>query len=435
MTITHRLGRIAPEGSTPAKVLGLAASATSTWKAVTELYAHAKTHLGYTIAVTSDSELFWPVQRWVTEALPPSRARAMLAQLDYRKGADNLRLHYDGEREQFLRVEGHRVSVAVRTAGASDTRPDWVRFRPKEPDRVVVTAFTLAGRDAVNRLMKRLADEILSDQQALPDLYVWTKNGWAHSGDLHPRPLNTVHLAPRQMDRIITALDVFAGIEERYLALGLPWHIGFLFHGPPGTGKSSIARAMATHFRRNLYYLSLSSLESDETLFQAVASIRPNSMVLLEDVDTVRAMVDRRSADEGGVSMSAVLNVLDGVMTPHGLVKVLSTNDLGALDPAVYRSGRVDVVERIDFATAATANAIYRSAFGCDPGITEVPPNTKPAELVGAIKPYLEAPDEAKAALTALCAGDLTAEAVESQRPLAVSGRQDESCAVPDVAG
>ena len=410
-------------------------AAISTWKAATELYSHAKAHLGYTVAVTSDSELFWPVQRWVTDNLPPRRARAMLAQIDYHRNRDStLRLHYDGEREQFLHIEGHRVAVAVRTAGASDTRPDWVRFRPKEPDRVVITAFSTAGRDAVRRLMTSLADELLSRENVLPDLYVWTKGGWAHSGVVQPRALDSVHLADGQIARIVNALDTFAGMEDRYLALGLPWHLGFLFYGPPGTGKSSIARAIATHFRRNLYYLSLSALESDESLFQAAASIRPNSVLLLEDVDTVRAMVDRRSADDGGVSMSAVLNVLDGVMTPHGLVKILSTNDLDALDPAIYRSGRVDVVEKIDYATPTTANAIFTRAFGYDPGILSLPPETKPAELVGAIKPHLNDPAGARAAIVALCAGELEVEAVASLRPVVV-GAGDEAEADTDVAG
>jgi SpoVK/Ycf46/Vps4 family AAA+-type ATPase len=93
-----------------------------------------------------------------------------------------------------------------------------------------------------------------------------------------------------------------------------------------------------------VYYLPLGDPEQDKDLISLVQQIRSQCMLLIEDVDVYHAATDR---DDDGkkASLSAVLNTLDGIWTPHGLVTVLTTNDRDALDPALLRAGRVDLDE------------------------------------------------------------------------------------------
>lgn len=87
-----------------------------------------------------------------------------------------------------------------------------------------------------------------------------------------------------------------------YMERGVPYRRGYLFHGPPGTGKTSLSLALAGYLNLNLYILSLSSSKMcDETLSQLFMSLPTRCIVLLEDVDC--AGIDNRFDDEEDFSM------------------------------------------------------------------------------------------------------------------------------------
>jgi ATP-dependent 26S proteasome regulatory subunit len=71
------------------------------------------------------------------------------------------------------------------------------------------------------------------------------------------------------------------------------------------------------------------------------SKVPPRSIILMEDIDCV--MPKRGDAINRNVSLTAVLNVLDGICSSHGCVVIMTTNHKENLDPAVLRNGRVDV--------------------------------------------------------------------------------------------
>jgi SpoVK/Ycf46/Vps4 family AAA+-type ATPase len=156
--------------------------------------------------------------------------------------------------------------------------------------------------------------------------------------------LESVVLKDRQLERLTRDLEMFLAAEDDYNRLCQPWHRGYLFHGAPGTGKTSVARALANHFGMPTYYLPLGDLATDADLMGLVGAIEPRSVLLLEDVDVFHASKERSDEPEK-TSVAAMLNALDGVWTPHGLVTIMTTNDRAALDSALIRAGRIDVDE------------------------------------------------------------------------------------------
>ena len=44
-----------------------------------------------------------------------------------------------------------------------------------------------------------------------------------------------------------------------------------------------------------------------------------------------------------GVGLTTILNIFDGIMTPDGLVFIITTNTIDKLDPALFRPGRIDL--------------------------------------------------------------------------------------------
>jgi hypothetical protein len=71
-----------------------------------------------------------------------------------------------------------------------------------------------------------------------------------------------------------------------YHERGIPYRRGYLLTGPPGTSKSSFARAVAGQHNLDMYILSLTDRDLDDTaLIKLLNSLNPRSLVLLEDVD------------------------------------------------------------------------------------------------------------------------------------------------------
>jgi chaperone BCS1 len=139
----------------------------------------------------------------------------------------------------------------------------------------------------------------------------------------------------------------------------VPYHRGYLLYGPPGTGKTSLVSAIGAKFGMSIYVVNLSEL-NDRTLKKAMNSVPENSITLFEDIDCMKAG-NRRSesgvtraqanvtdsaqnatSDRGGVTLSGLLNVLDGFHAPENVIFVMTTNDVEALDPALLRKGRID---------------------------------------------------------------------------------------------
>lgn len=80
-------------------------------------------------------------------------------------------------------------------------------------------------------------------------------------------------------------------------------------------------------------------------------------------MDVFHAAKDRDD-ESPGVTLTGVLNSLDGIWTPHGLITFLTTNDRAVLDDAVIRPGRVDMEEKLDLLTSEQAQKMAHWYFG-----------------------------------------------------------------------
>ena len=125
----------------------------------------------------------------------------------------------------------------------------------------------------------------------------------------------------------------------------LPFRRGYLLHGPPGNGKTSAIRAMLSSRGLTAHTLRFFDPHKDdsdlERLFDDAHRDRP-SMVLLEDIDRAFPMA---GDSKSNISMQQLLNCLDGIGTPEGIVVVATANEATNLDPAILkRPGRFDRV-------------------------------------------------------------------------------------------
>jgi chaperone BCS1 len=195
------------------------------------------------------------------------------------------------------------------------------------------------------------------------------------------RRLESVILKSGEKERLIQDIEQFRTSKERYTQLGVPYHRGYLFYGPPGTGKTSLVSALAARFGMSIYGISLADF-NDKSLLRAVQNIPANSVILFEDIDCMKAgkarpnvvgqetppWPEKPGGENGaeallGVSLSGLLNVLDGFHAPENVLFVMTTNHIEALDPALLRPGRIDYRLLMSLASAEQKITLYRRFF------------------------------------------------------------------------
>lgn len=172
--------------------------------------------------------------------------------------------------------------------------------------------------------------------------------GFNRMSHIKPRTFESVFLKEGQREILVNSIKKFLDNEEAYAKVSIPYRMGILLHGSPGSGKSSTATAIANEFGIDVYYISLSSIDDDEALEDCFKAVPPRSVLILEDIDVVSAVKDRDKDDSKGITMSGMLNVLDGMLSNHGVITIMTTNRIDSIDDAIVRPGRIDLRMELD---------------------------------------------------------------------------------------
>jgi len=192
---------------------------------------------------------------------------------------------------------------------------------------------------------------------------------WKKLFGIVPRRMESIILPTGHQERLLADIHKFLDSKDLYTNLGIPYRRGYLLHGIPGTGKTSLVSAISSEFKMPLYILNLGdSHMSDERLFSLVGGIEQESILLIEDVDAVVAQRPSKKDGEeveegGGATLSAVLNCLDGVLARDGCLIFLTTNHREKLDPALIRPGRVDYQLSFEHATEEQVERLHLRFF------------------------------------------------------------------------
>ena len=229
------------------------------------------------------------------------------------------------------------------------------RFHLRTPGR---------GQEFLRALVAEAASLCTCDDRVR--VYDFREGYWQMSSAKRPRSLESIILPERQIERMIRDAEWFFQAADWYADRGIPYRRGFLFSGPPGTGKSSVVLALASHLGKPVYALNLASISQDSMLMEAFAEVPVNAILLVEDIDAMR-IARSRTLEEGNngikglalTTLSGLLNAIDGVAAPEGRLLVMTTNHPEHLDPALIRPGRIDLHERFELLGPAEARRMF----------------------------------------------------------------------------
>lgn len=198
---------------------------------------------------------------------------------------------------------------------------------------------------------------------------------------------NFENLFGPSVDRIRSHLTRFQTQEEEYHKRGLPYRFGALISGLPGCGKTSVIQAIAAQTNRhivtvnfnnlvtvdrltNLFYSDVINVCDDGKDSMSSVAVRiplNRRLYVLEDIDALDDIVLQRTETRHGINqnnglgsipneitLSDILNVLDGTLQNSGRIMIVTTNHPEKLDSALIRAGRFDCKCRFELSSPPT---------------------------------------------------------------------------------
>jgi ATP-dependent 26S proteasome regulatory subunit len=226
--------------------------------------------------------------------------------------------------------------------------------------------------------------------------------------------------------KVMNKLDFFLQNKEWYFQKGIPYSIGIGMHGPPGTGKTSLIKAIANYTNRHVIVISLKLIKTKKQLDSIFFEERynpdnkkgsigfDNKVIVFEDIDCIGDIVlDREKKkmksmtgfgkkidfeelpqnskvnigdlletivatentmekkcdfpkillEDEPLTLDDILNLWDGIRETPGRIMIITSNHYQDLDPALIRPGRIDITLQLSYASREIIKEMYNHLF------------------------------------------------------------------------
>jgi len=243
-------------------------------------------------------------------------------------GADPVKIEWEGKPVRIWRTAEDQV-VGCGSSG------------PKKFDVTHVESNELDKAALKRLIVKSFEVNEAQSTKKMVSLKIFNGSYWEPRGLLSKRSSDSLFLPEKDTDELFQNLETFIDEKDQYHRFQIPYKKVILLEGLPGSGKTSLAFVVASHFERDLYVLPLTHETDDHSLNNALSSIGSGSVLVLEDIDCI-FQDDMSVLTKPKVTLSGITNVLDGLSRIDNLWIFLTSNDKSVLPPVLLRQGRVD---------------------------------------------------------------------------------------------
>lgn len=237
-------------------------------------------------------------------------------------------------------------------------------------------------------------------------IFEFTNDEWTVSNEIKIQGLDSIALNPETLTEIKTMMDEFVNGESDCRHLGIAHKLTVILHGCPGSGKTSLIRAIAKEYGFNLCLMSTSL----SNLAASMSKIPANSILVLEDFDSLSGTKARKGVKSSGEQLKGVpaesdnvqttdqstiadlwgdfadgdlstfLNKLDGIVPLDGVPLFMTTNVIDKIDKAIVREGRTDFMLELPVLRPETVRDHFIAKY---PDLETTYPNMEYPSLVG----------------------------------------------------
>jgi ATP-dependent 26S proteasome regulatory subunit len=199
-------------------------------------------------------------------------------------------------------------------------------------------------------------------------------------------------------------VNFFVNNRDWYDEKGIPYTLGLLLSGKPGTGKTSTIKCLANETNRHIFNINfnndITKVQLENLFFNehvvieggqdAICIPLDQRIYVFEDIDCQNA-VDciSRSVEHQThqLDLSFLLNLFDGVLEMPGRIIIMTSNNPERLDHALIRPGRIDIVANYSNCTNQTIIEMTEFFYNCKL-------DTKDCEKINGIQSLLYTPAE-----------------------------------------
>ena len=245
-----------------------------------------------------------------------------------------------------LKTESTEMEIDEDAAQTSATVSELRRLvkRAKEPTQIEATTISISLDDFLTAVPKIQPSSKREGFATIPD------TTWADIGALRP-----------VREELLTAIVEPIRNPEQYKRVGITAPTGVLLWGPPGCGKTLLAKAVANESRANFISVKGPELlnkyvgESERAVRQVFVRARSSipCVIFFDELDALVPKRDDTLSESSARVVNTLLTELDGLSNRQGIYVIAATNRPDIIDEAMLRPGRLETLLFVDLPEAA----------------------------------------------------------------------------------
>ena len=241
----------------------------------------------------------------------------------------------------------------------------------RRSDIVYCLDMYIIGKDSLN-VVKKIKDYIENSNKKGSEMLTLyeisgDRDGWTSiKSFIDKRGFDTLFFNNNIKEEIMDHIDNWEKCADTFKERGLIHKTGILVYGKAGTGKSTLAKALASELDYDLVSIDTSTFD-DINLIELTNAINNDNIkivIFIDEIDAIfKSRDDAETTDDQKVRVTKLLSFLDGVNSPNNCIFVATTNYYDRLDAAITRKGRFDKAIELTDINKDTARKMCES-FG-----------------------------------------------------------------------